>query len=76
MICMSFVQSEPEIPTWLAGTVAFLFVASLAYGVIILQQILLVVVFWGWLVGIGASLFLVYLFYRLVRAVETIAEKL
>jgi hypothetical protein len=69
-------DSEPEVPTWVAGVVVATVVLTLGY----------VFVFGGHIFGpvaavvgalqFGVGLFVVYLLYRFVVAVETIAEKM
>jgi uncharacterized membrane protein len=56
--------------------VIFLLVISLVYAVLVTQNIALWVFFWGSLVGIVGMVLLVYLFHRLVVAVEKIAESM
>jgi membrane associated rhomboid family serine protease len=56
--------------------VIFLLVISLVYAVLVIQNIALWVFFWGSLVGIVGMVLLVYLFHRLVVAVEKIAESM
>lgn len=73
---MRFAQSEPEIPTWLAGVIVLLVTASFAYGVVVLQSLIAVVMVWLWMLGIVLSVFVVYLLYRFVVAVEQIADKI
>lgn len=73
---MSSVERQLEIPTWVVGLVVVLFLASLVYGIVIQSRILAVIVGWVWILGLGVSVFAVYLFYRFVLAVEKIADKL
>jgi len=60
----------------LSVPVIFLLVISLVYAVLVIQNIALWVFFWGSLVGIVGTVLLVYLFYRLVVAVEKIADSM
>lgn len=65
-----------EIPTWVPVVVLVLFFASLVYGIVVMQSLTAPILAWLWIFGIGVSLFVVYLLYRFVVAVETIARKL
>ncbi len=65
-----------EIPTWVIGVLLALFVASLAYGVLIRQSLREPIAAWNYIIEVAVILFVVYLFYRFVVAVETIATKL
>lgn len=65
-----------EIPTWAAALITVFVLLSFAYGVLIQGSFLAPVVLWLWVGGVALSLFVVYLFYRFVVAVETIAEKM
>lgn len=71
---MSFAESRPEVPTWIAGLVVALFAASLAYGIGVRQSLSEPIMAWLSVLGVGLSLFVVYLLYRLVLAVEQIAR--
>jgi hypothetical protein len=74
---MAIRDSEPEVPTWVASTVVAA-VTAVVFGYIFIYGgaataplgVLLVV---G---QVGLVLFVLYLLYRFVVAVETIAEKL
>lgn len=74
---MAIRDSEPEVPTWVAGLVVAA-VAVLTFGYIFLYggniSSPLAVLFGAFQVGL--VLFVVYLLYRFVLAVETIAKKL
>jgi hypothetical protein len=69
-------DSQPEVPTWVAGLVVAAVVLTLAYVFVFGGHI------FGPLAGVVAALqfalglFVVYLLYRFVLAVETIAEKM
>jgi hypothetical protein len=73
---MAIRDSEPEVPTWVAGVVVVT-VAAFLFGYIFVfggnaaapAAILLGAV------QVGLALFVIYLLYRFVVAVETIAEK-
>ena len=67
---------EFEIPTWMLGLSFVLFVASLAYGIVIMQSLTAPIAVWLDILELGVILFAVYLFYRFVVAVERIASKL
>ncbi|WP_336328203.1 hypothetical protein [Halovenus sp. HT40] len=65
-----------EIPTWAAALITVFVLFSFAYGVLIQGSFLAPIVLWLWLGGIALSLFVVYLLYRFVIAVEKIADKM
>ncbi len=72
---MVLADLHTEIPRW---AVVALFVAvgvSFAYGIIIMGSLTGPLALWTAGFGVVLSLIVVYLFYRLVLAVETIAEK-
>ena len=69
-------QSDLEIPTWVAGLLAVLVGLSFVYGIVVMQSLAAPLTFWFGVISLGASLFVVYLFYRFVLAVEKIADKL
>ena len=73
---MSTQRLEHEIPTWAAALIAALVVLSFAYGILVGGSLLAPVMIWLWLGGIALSLFVVYLLYRFVIAVEKIADKM
>lgn len=52
------------------------FLASLLYGVLVLRSPLQLLSVWWNLIGLGLLIFVVYLFYRLVLAVERIADSM
>lgn len=66
---------EFEIPISVIGLILVLFVASLAYGVLIMQSLTAPIAVWNYIFGVAVILFVVYLLYRFVVAVETIATK-
>lgn len=77
---MSTAKLRDEVPTWPTIGVALIILISLPYTILI-QGTLTGGLFqwasiWSGVLGIALSLFLVYLFYRLVVAVEKIADKL
>lgn len=72
---MGLTEPRAELPTWIAGVVVALFVGSLAYGIVVMQSVLTPIIVWLGILGAGLSAFVVYLLYRLVLAVETIADE-
>lgn len=73
---MRVAETRFEIPWWLIGLVLVLFVASLAYGLVVMRSLTAPVAMWIEILELGVILFVVYLLYRFVVAVETIAIKL
>lgn len=67
-------ESDYEVPTWVAVTILVAITGSIAIG-FVRGSFSMIVAIWAGIVRLGLSLFLVYLFYRFVVAVETIAEK-
>lgn len=67
--------TDYEVPTWVAVLLIVALSASLAYGLIV-GNIAGPIAIWAGLVRLGLALFVVYLFYRFVLAVEKIAEKI
>lgn len=65
-----------EVPTWLAGLLIVLVGTTFTYGIVVRGSVLEPLMAWLWLLGAGITLFVVYLLYRFVIAVETIAAKL
>jgi hypothetical protein len=73
---MSTRDSAPEVPTWLAAVlVAFVGLAAV-YVVLLGGPLVAPVTVLLWLFGLGLSLFVVYLLWRFVVAVEKIADKM
>ncbi|WP_246984250.1 hypothetical protein [Halorientalis marina] len=64
-----------EFPRWLVPAVAALMLATFAYSVLITANILVWFALWSTVLGLALTVFVVYLLYRLVVAVEEIAEK-
>lgn len=62
--------------TGIAGVIVIAFLASLLYGVLVLRSPLQLLSVWWNLIGLGLLVFVVYLFYRLVLAVERIADSM
>lgn len=77
---MSTTTLRNEIPTWPLVGVAVLLLVTLPYSVLVQGTLTGGVIQWGsiWagMLGIALTLFVIYLFYRLVVAVEKIANKL
>ncbi len=71
---MGSVPLQEKIPRFTAPAILMLLAGSLFYSVLVTAQIFAWLVFWGGLFSIGLSLFVVYLLYRLVLAVERIAD--
>ena len=67
---------EFEIPAWVVGSILLVFLASLAYGVLIAQSLTAPIAVWIDILEVAVALFVVYLLYRFVVAVETIADEL
>lgn len=67
---------EFEVPTSAIGLTLLLFVTSLAYGVLIMRNPAAMIAVWINIFQLGVLLFVVYLFYRFVVAVETIATRI
>lgn len=73
---MEFHQQTFEVPRWVAAVLLILVGASFLYGIVVMQSLAAPIILWLALLSAGVSLFVVYLFYRFVIAVETIAAKL
>jgi hypothetical protein len=73
---MSTQPLQYEIPTWAAVLVTVVVLFSVAYSLIYGGSILAPIVLLLWLGGVALSLFVVYLLYRFVIAVEKIADKM
>ena len=74
---MSAFPENRAIPVGLIGGVLIvLLVLTAGYSVVVMGSFLLWMVPWVVLFVIASLVFLVYLFYRLVVAVETIADEL
>jgi hypothetical protein len=68
-------NSRPTVPTWVAGLVVVLTVAVVGYVVVYGGELDAPVFVLFGTVGVGVSTLTLYLLYRFVVAVETIAEK-
>ena len=73
---MAVDHSSVRVPTRIAGLLAIFVGVSFLYGIVVMGSIAAPIAFWLGIVSLGISLFVVYLLYRFVLAVETIAEKL
>lgn len=73
---MATSESEFEVPTWAAVALVVLVFFSFLYGILIQGTLLGPAILWLWIGGIALSLFVVYLLYRFVIAVEKIADKI
>jgi len=73
---MKSYRSDIEVPTWLVGLLVVLVGASFVYGIVVMQRIAAPLMLWLGVASLGGSLFVLYLLYRLVVAVEQIADTL
>ena len=73
---MEIHNSDVEVPTWVIGLIILLIGASFVYGIIVIQSLTAPLVFWLGVTSLGVFLFVVYLLYRLVIAIENIADKI
>jgi protein-S-isoprenylcysteine O-methyltransferase Ste14 len=73
---MSVADLQTKLPRFTVPTIVGLLAVSLLYSVLVTANITLWLAVWGGLLSIGIGLFVVYLFYRLVLAVERIADNL
>lgn len=74
---MSVFPENRAVPTGLiGGGLIVLLVLTAGYSVVVMGSFLLWLVPWVVLFVIASLVFLVYLFYRLVVAVETIADEM
>ena len=71
---MSVADLQTKVPRFTVPTIAGLLLVSLLYSVLVTANIILWLAVWGGLLSIGIGLFVVYLFYRLVLAIERIAD--
>lgn len=69
-----FWQTDYEVPYWVAGLIVIGVFGSLGFGLLVGNLAGLIAILGG-LIRLGVAVFLIYLFYRFVVAVETIAEK-
>lgn len=73
---MSVRDSEFEVPTWAAGLLVVLVGLSFLYGIVVMQSIRALLFLWLSVAGVALNLFVVYLLYRFVIAVEKIADNI
>jgi len=71
---MSTRPLQQRVPSYVAPLVIALALVTLLYSLLVTGQLLLWVALWGSLVATAVTVLLVYLFYRLVVAVERIAD--
>lgn len=69
-----FWETDYEVPYWLAVVIFLAVFGSLAVGFVVGNLAGLVAI-WAGILRLALGLFVIYLFYRFVVAVETIAEK-
>ncbi len=69
-----FWQTDYEVPYWLAAVIFLAVFGTLAVGIVVGNLAGLVAI-WAGILRLALGLFVIYLFYRFVVAVETIAEK-
>ena len=63
-----------ELPRFALPVVAGLLLVTLLYSVLVFGNVVVWLALWGGLFGLGTALFVIYLLYRLVLAVERIAD--
>jgi hypothetical protein len=73
---MSTSKPEFQVPTWAAVAIVAVVLLTFVYAILLGQSLFLPFVWLAWLGGIALTLFVVYLLYRFVIAVETIADKM
>jgi hypothetical protein len=73
---MSARTLQNRIPRFAVPTLLVLLVSTLLYSLLVLQAVDLWLVVWGGAAGTVGTVLLLYLFYRLVVAVEKIADSL
>jgi len=73
---MSARTLQQRVPSYVAPLVIALALVSLLYAVFVTGELLLWLVAWGSVISTAVAVVLVYLFYRLVVAVEEIADSL
>ncbi|WP_247002637.1 hypothetical protein [Halosolutus gelatinilyticus] len=69
---MAATQTHEALPTWIGICLSVLLALGLAWAFLTANIIAFVVI----LVSVGLTAFTLHLFYRLVRAVERIAERM
>ena len=73
---MATTESRLEVPTWVAGLLAVLVPGSFVYAVVVHGHLLAPIAWWASVLQLALGVFVVYLLYRFVLAVERIADKL
>lgn len=71
---MAVADLRNKVPRFTVPTLVSLLVLSFLYSMLVTADFVLWAAVWGGLLSIGVSIFLLYLFYRLVIAVEQIAN--
>ena len=71
---MSVADLKTKVPRFTVPAIVVLLIVSLLYSILITATIDLWLAVWGRLLSIGLVVFVVYLLYRLVLAVERIAD--
>lgn len=71
---MSVADLQTKVPRFTVPAVVSLLILSFLYSILVTGNIVIWLAVWGGLLSIGLTLFVIYLFYRLVLAVERIAE--
>lgn len=69
-------DSQFEVPTWLAVLLLAVVGATVLFSILVRGRLAEVVALWLGVFQVAVGLFVVYLFYRFVLAVEKIADKL
>jgi protein-S-isoprenylcysteine O-methyltransferase Ste14 len=72
---MSVADLQTKVPRFIVPTIASLLIVSLLYSILVTQNVVLWLAAWGGVLSVGLTLFVVYLFYRLVLAVERITDR-
>jgi hypothetical protein len=72
---MSVADLQAKVPRFTVPAIVSLLILSLVYSILVSGTIVLWLAAWGGLLSIGLALFVIYLFYRLVLAVERIADE-
>jgi hypothetical protein len=72
---MSVADLQAKVPRLIIPAIVSLLILSLLYSILVTGNIVIWLAMWGGLLSIGLVLFVIYLFYRLVLAVERIADE-
>lgn len=73
---MTIKNIQTSVPRWAVLALLAAIGLSFAYGILIMGSLAAPLGLWASLLSLALTLFVVYLLYRFVIAVETIAEKL